>query len=99
MLLQSAVFVEFDENFSKSQGGMVAVEIYSHIKRLVKVKINMIKSYNYLNTRGEDQYNNLTTPEPQPPNNLTSPSASKSRKIERMWEMVKGNMLTAYATR
>ena len=48
MLLQSAVFVafdhvvnthavEFDENFSKSQGGMVAVEIYSHIKRLVKL--------------------------------------------------------------
>ena len=92
MLLQSAVFVEFDENFSKSQGGMVAVEIYSHIKCLVKVKINMIKSYNYLNTRGEDQYNNITTPEPQPP-------ASNSRKIERMWEMVKGNVLTAYATR
>ena len=46
----------------------------------------MIKSYNYLNTTGEDQYNNLTcTPEPQPPNNLTSPPARKSRKIERMW--------------
>ena len=45
----------------------------------------MIKSYNYLNTTGEDQYNNLTTPEPQPPNNLTSPTARKSRKIERIW--------------
>ena len=44
----------------------------------------MIKSYNYLNTRGEDQYNNITTPEPQPPNNLTSLPARKSRKIERM---------------
>ena len=45
----------------------------------------MIKSYNYLNTTGEDQYNNLTTPEPQPPNKLSSPPARKSRKIEWMW--------------
>ena len=46
----------------------------------------MIKSYNYLNTTGEDQYNNLTTPEPQQPNNLTRAPASESRKIKRMWE-------------